>query len=71
MSESNGTKTEGKPTVAISDLPCVLCEKDKPGDTVMLNASAKGFKGAVCTEHLLGLLKKWQRSSSSVPTKPS
>ncbi len=69
MSDSNGTKTEGKPTVVISESPCVMCEEEKSGDTVFL--SMKSFKGVVCTEHLIDQLKKWQKQKEKTGGKPA
>lgn len=45
--------------VKLSDKPCLFCSKKET--TVEAKSKEQSFLGVVCPEHLIGLLKKWEK----------
>ncbi|MBN8625037.1 MAG: hypothetical protein J0M17_06085 [Planctomycetes bacterium] len=45
--------------VKLSEKPCLFCSK--AGSNLEAKAKGQSFLGVVCPEHLIALLKKWDK----------
>jgi len=48
--------------VKLSDKPCLFCSKN--GSTVQAKSKEHEFFGIVCPDHLIALLKKWEKEDA-------
>lgn len=55
--------------VKLSDKPCVFC--GKTGAAVHAKSKEHDFQGVVCTDHMLALMKRWEKEVSNAPAVPS
>ena len=49
--------------VKLSTKACVFCGKN--GSTVHAKSKDHDFQGVVCTEHMIALLKRWDRKEET------
>lgn len=55
--------------VKLSDKACLFCGKN--GQTVHAKSKEHDFQGVVCAEHLIAILKKWEKEESHAQAQPS
>jgi hypothetical protein len=56
--------------VKLSDKACLFCGKNQ--NTVQAKAKEHDFQGIVCTDHMVAILKRWERKEeANAPVKPS
>lgn len=55
--------------VKLSDRACLFC--NKTGQTVQAKSKEHDFQGVVCPEHMIAVLKKWEKEDASVAAQSS
>jgi hypothetical protein len=49
--------------VKLSDKPCLFCSKKET--TVEAKSKEQSFLGVLCPDHLIALLKKWEKKEAA------